>query len=229
MAISVYSELVTALAQALRRPGDPIIAGIAANMIVLAEIGMRDGIEPTPIWPMRAEPLRLRSMKVRNPTFAVTNEYSNLPAGFLGFVTAPIIVGSDPIVALKMRSPEHMNSIAAGSEAYASGDDLFAAIIGNQLWLRAAPSNLTLDMAYYTLVALNSTDPASTNEVLTNSPNIYLFGAAREAAQHLGLADPSPQAWHDRYLGAVNAASAADRGTLHSISTPVMVPIGPTP
>ena len=67
--------------------------------------------------------------------------------------------------------------------------------------------------------------PNTTNTLLTNAPNVYLYGTARECAEHLGDFEAAKW-WHGKYLGIVIAVQKADERGVQSLGVPEMRVLG---
>ena len=165
MSISTYSELKTAIANFLAR--DDLTDQIP-NFIQLAEARM-------------SRELETRSQETRS-TAALTSgdEYIALPTDMRE--VRQVKLTTDPVTVLTYYSP------VALDQAYPSagtGKPLGFSIIGGEMKMRPIPdSGYTAEIVYIGgLVALS--DSNATNNVLSRSPDAYLYGALAEAYAYL--------------------------------------------
>jgi hypothetical protein len=209
MAISTYAELQTAIGNWLGRPGDANVGPIIPDWIALCELRFnRD--------------LRIRAMEDR-ATAVVSGTYVALPDGFLAMRNFQL--NTDPVTALDLVSPELIDRVAAGSTV---GRPRLFAILNDEIQLAPAPDGAyAAEMAYWKrFAALSPT--ASSNWLLTNAPDVYLFGSLVEAAAYLGD-DQHLGQWEDRYQGAIRRLQHADDAGKWSGSTPVIRHTGSNP
>jgi hypothetical protein len=179
MAISTYSELQTAVANWLDRDdlGDRI-----PEFIALAEAKMNRN---------------LRISLMENVSTAITmvggtRDYS-LPAGFTGMKEFHLT--TSPIVALSYITPEMMNRVWAGSTGGRPQAFTLFSDAGTRK-IRVGPSP---DAAYTTSMLYlkkidNLSDSNTTETMLTENPDIYLYGALLEAEPFL-MNDGRVQLW----------------------------------
>jgi hypothetical protein len=209
MAISSYAELQTAIGNWLARPGDPIIAGAIPDWIALCELRAN-------------RELRLRAMEDR-VTAAVSTPFVALPAGFLAMRNFQL--NTDPVTSLDLVSPELIDRVAAGSQ---SGRPRMYAVVKDEVQLAPAPDGAyTAEMVYWKRFdALSPT--TSVNWLLSNAPDVYLFGALAEAAAYLAD-DEHYGSWDARYQLGIRRLQDADDGGKWSGSTPVVRNAGSNP
>ncbi|MGE0652252.1 MAG: hypothetical protein AB7P12_10945, partial [Alphaproteobacteria bacterium] len=156
MALGTYSELQSAVANWLARPGDATLTPFVPDFIRLAEARInRD--------------LRLRTMEQR-ATAEVDTGYVALPDGFLEMRNLQL--ATDPVTRLELMSPEQIDGLRAGAR---SGRPRWYCILGGELRLAPVPDgNYTAEMTFW-----KRFDPLSlaepTNWLLTNAPDIYLY------------------------------------------------------
>jgi len=194
MAISTYTELKSAVANWLARAGDSTVTDNAGDFIMLAERRINRG-------------LRLRAMEDR-ATATVSTEYLALPTGFLEMRNFQL--NTNPITRLELMSPEHIDAIFAGS---ATGRPRVYCIVNDEIQVRPAPDGgYTAEMAYWKKFDALS-DAATSNWLLANAPDVYLWGALVEAAPFLGDIEGGAL-WETRFQAAMKALQDADdRGT----------------
>jgi hypothetical protein len=209
MAIATYAELQTAIGNWLGRPGDATIAAIIPDWITLCELRLN-------------RELRLRAMEDR-ATATVSGPYAALPAGFLAMRNFQL--NTDPVTALDMVSPELIDRVIAGS---ATGRPRLYAIVNDEIQLAPAPDgSYTAEMVYWK--KLDALSPiVTTNWLLANAPDLYLFGSLTEAAAYLGD-DQHLEQWEARYQAAVRRLQDADDAGKWSGATPTVRHPGSNP
>ena len=196
MAISNYTELNTAVANWLDR--DDLTDRIP-EFIALCETRFN-------------RVLRIRAMETLDTsvsTVAGTKTIA-LPTGYVQM--RDIHLNTSPIVQLQYVSPEIMNRIHAGSD---SGKPDVYTIIGNNISLGPTPSAVyEVSMLYYkTFDAITGLSP--TNWVITNAPDIYLYGTLLEAEPFL-MNDARVQLWATALTQSINNLQEQDNKDRHS-------------
>lgn len=161
--ITDYASLQTYIARLLAREGDSDVTDYVPDFIHLCESDMN-------------AKLRARDMITTvniNPSPA--NKYVDLPAGFLEVVSFNDNYG-EPIQEILMEDLEELR--------YASGSGAIDhyAITDRIEFERTASASLEYPMTYYKRLDL-ATD--LTNDILTNHPMVYVYGAAVHAAPYL--------------------------------------------
>ena len=209
MAIGTYAELQTAVANWLDR-GD--LTERIKEFIDLAEARMN-------------RILRLQLMVNIDTTtlggaatlVAGTRDYA-LPAGYLQMIDFALT--TDPITPLSYITPENMNRMWAGSQL---GIPRAYTILSNNSsgtpvpTVRLGPSPAgayTYSMMFYKKIAALS--PANTTEaMLTDNPDIYLYGALLEA-EPLLMNDERVQLGATAYQQAITDLQEQDNKDRHS-------------
>ena len=196
MAISTYSELQTAVANWLDR--DDLTARIP-EFITLCEARFNRS-------------LRIRAMETLDisvDTVAGTSTVA-LPTGYVQMRDISLI--TSPITQLQYVTPEIMNRLNAGSR---SGKPETYTIIANNILFGPTPDAVyDISMLYYkTFDAL--TDVAPTNWVITNAPDVYLYGALLEAEPFL-MNDQRVQLWATALTQSINTLQEQDNKDRHS-------------
>ena len=122
--------------------------------------------------------LRIRDMETVSTAISTsegTREYS-LPTGFVQM--REFHLTTDPITPLSYITPEMMSRMQAGSSK--SKPQVFT-IIADNVRLGPNPDAVyTTSMLYYKAFTALS-DSATTNDMLTNNPDVYLYGTLLEA------------------------------------------------
>ena len=209
MAIGTYAELQTAVANWLDR-GD--LTERIKEFIDLAEARMN-------------RVLRLQLMVNIDTTtlggaaalVAGTRDYA-LPSGYLQMIDFALT--TDPITPLSYITPENMNRMWAGSQL---GIPRAYTIISNNSsgtptpTVRFGPSPAgayTYSMMFYKKIEALGTGN-TTEAMLTDNPDIYLYGALMEAEPFL-MNDQRVQLWATAYKEAVTNLQEQDNKDRHS-------------
>ena len=161
MAIGTYAELQTAVANWLDR--DDLSARIP-EFIALAEARIN-----------RVLRIRLMESKYTASTVAAQRNYA-LPTGYIQMRNFQI--NTSPITPLQYVTPEIYDRLWGGS---AGGTPQFYTIIAGEVQLGPIPASvLTMEMLFYKrITALSGSN--TTEAMLTDNPDIYLYGALMEA------------------------------------------------
>ena len=196
MAISNYTELQTAVANWLDR--DDLSARIP-EFISLCEARFN-------------RTLRIRAMETLDEsvdTVAGTSTIA-LPAGYIQMRDIHLI--ADPLVQLQYVTPEIYNRIYAGSS---SGKPQVYTIIANNIKFGPTPDVVyNVSMLYYKKFdALSDSSP--TNWVITNAPDVYLYGALLEAEPFL-MNDQRIQLWATALTESMTKIQEQDQKDRHS-------------
>jgi len=191
MALTTYTELKTSLADWLNRSD---LTSVIPDFISLAEAQME-------------RQLRTRQMIVRaNATFAAAAEYGTVPDDFLE--TKSIKLNTNPITALQFQTIDAMDSLS-NTTYLSSGKPLYFSVVGNQFRLLPIPDGeYTAELVYYAkLTKLSST--VATNFLLTQAPDVYLYGSLLQAAPYL-QDDARISVWSSLYAAGLEQLQIAD-------------------
>ena len=196
MAISTFAELKTAAANWLDRSD---LTDRIPEFIALAEARFN-------------RILRIRDMETVSTaisTAAGTREYS-LPTGFVQMKEFHLT--TDPLTPLAYITPEMMTRLWAGSS---SGKPEVFTVIADNVRLGPSPDAVyTTSMLYYkTFTALS--DDATTNDMLTNNPDVYLYGTLLEAEPFI-MNDERVQLWATAFKQAIDDIQNQDNKDRHS-------------
>ena len=196
MAIGTFAELKTAAANWLDRSD---LTDRIPEFIVLAEARFN-------------RILRIRDMETVSTaisTVAGTREYS-LPTGFVQMKEFHLT--TDPITPLAYITPEMMSRLQAGSTK--AKPKVFT-IIADNVRLGPNPDAVyTTSMLYYkTFTALSGSN--TTSEMLTNNPDVYLYGTLLEAEPFI-MNDARVQLWATAFRQAVEDIQNQDNKDRHS-------------
>lgn len=180
MALSTYTDLQTTAAQYLDRTD---LTDVLPTFVLLAEAKMR----------------RVLRGAVARASLSVSTAETQLPSDFQEVVS--LYLDQSPYYApLKIVSPGDLHARIA--EVGESGVPRYAAVLNRVLMVAPAPdATYTVALEYYAdLDALSATN--TTNWVLTDHPDAYLFGVLAEAAPYLKHDERIP-VWRDQFQAAL--------------------------
>lgn len=190
MALATFDDLVKEIIDWSHR-GD--LGTKITDFIQLAENAMYSN---------EVEVLKVRSMGIVS-TALTAGQYVELPPDFESARSVRLVTG-DNGGELKFQAPEQM------FKNVATGRPNFFTIIGNEIQFDRVPdSSYTLEFQY-----VRKATPLSitnqTNEILTNHPSIYLFGAL--TALHSYSLDTEQQIkYNTMFISAIKGANKADK------------------
>ena len=195
MAISTYTELKTAVANWLDR--DDLTDRIP-EFIALAETRMN-----------RVLRLRMMEFKYTASTVGAQRNYA-LPAGYLQMRNFQL--NTSPITTLSYVSPEIFDRLWGGSTG---GTPQFYTILAGEIQLGPMPGSvLTMEMLFYKkITALSASN--TTEQMLTDNPDIYLYGALLEAEPFI-MNDERVGLWAKGFQQAVADLQEQDNKDRHS-------------
>ena len=160
--------------------------------------------------------IRQPDMITKDDSFSIAGRYTTLPTDTLEIVR--IVLDLTPVIVLEYMTPEELSerrvSLTGGGKPY-----YFTTVGGstNQLEvLRSPDSTYTASIIYYTRIAA-LTDAATSNWLLTNHPDIYLFGTLVEAEPYLKNDDRMPM-WTSRLDKALNDLRLQGQRERHTAS-----------
>jgi len=196
MAIGTFAQLKTATANWLDRSD---LTDRIPEFIALAEARFN-------------RVLRIRDMETVSTaisTAAGTREY-DLPTRFVQM--KEFHLSTDPITPLAYITPEMMSRMQAGSSK--SKPQVFT-IIADKVRLGPNPDAVyTTSMLYYQAFAALS-DSATTNDMLTNNPDVYLYGTLLEAEPFI-MNDERVPLWATAFKQAIDDIQNQDNKDRHS-------------
>ena len=161
MAISTYSELTTAVANWLDR--DDLTLRIP-EFIALTEAKFN-------------RTLRLRSMEAKYTADTVADQRNlALPTGYIQMRNFQ--VNTSPLTTLSYVTPEIYDRLWGGST---SGIPKFYTILANEISLGPIPASVVeVEMLFYKNFE-NLSSTVATNWLITNAPDVYLYGVMMQA------------------------------------------------
>lgn len=198
MALSNYTELQSSVANWLNR--SDLTTEITGDFIVLTEKDFNSK-------------LRIRKMVESDSSFSINAETVALPSGFLQVRDLFILSGGTKY-ALRYMTPPQMDEIRGSSS---TGMPSVYTILGDKFRFASKPdSTYTATINFYKTFDPLS-DSNTSNYILTNHPQIYLYGSLYHAAQFLGGVEPQKvQAWQQNYVTALERVERNDREDQYS-------------
>ena len=201
MAITTYAELQTATANWLDRTD---LTARIPEFIELSEANFNRVI-------------RQPDMVTKDDSFSLTSRYNTLPSDTLEIVR--IVLDLTPVIVLEYLTPEEISERRVSMSA--TGKPYYFTVIGgssNQLEVVPSPdSTYTSSIVYYTRIAALS-DAATSNWLLAEHPDIYLFGTLVEAEPYLKNDERMPM-WTSRLDKALMALRLQGERELHTGSS----------
>lgn len=159
MAITSYAELQTAVANWLGRAD---LTSRVPEFIALCEAKLN-------------RELRAIDQETKNASFSINDEYVNVPSGFLEARLFQVTANGRRFALKQLSLEQQTNRYKDGA-----GTPESFAVVGGQFRFGPIPdTTYTATLIYYTaIVALATSSP---NWVLTNHPDVYLYGSLLEA------------------------------------------------
>ena len=191
MALTTYAELKTSVGDWLNRTD---LATAISDFVSLAEAQIE-------------RQLRTRQMIVRaNASFAAAAEYGTVPDDFLE--TKSIKLDTNPITYLSFQTIDAMDQLS-NTTYLSSGKPLYFSVVGSQFRLFPIPDGAyTAELVYYAKLAkLSNTN--TTNWLLTQAPDVYLYGSLLQAAPYL-QDDARIPVWSSLYQAGLDQLQIAD-------------------
>ena len=195
MAISNYSELTTAVANWLDR--DDLTLRIP-EFIALAEAKFN-------------RTLRLRSMEAKYTANTVAGQRNlALPTGYIQMRNFQ--VNTNPLTTLSYVTPEIYDRLWGGST---SGTPKFYTILANEIAFGPIPATvMEVEMLFYKNFE-NLSGSTTTNWLITNAPDAYLYGAMMQAEPFI-MNDERVALWGASLNKAVQELQEQDNKDRHS-------------
>ena len=198
MAISTFAELKTSVAAWLNRDD---LTSVIPDFISLAEVMMEQGASGTP-------GLRIRDL-VKRSQATLDEEYEDVPTDFLEMTRLSIQVSGKWYTLDYLSQTQLIDTHGAAS----AGTPQAYTVEGKKLHFLPSPSaSFTIEMVYFSTIPRLSTSQ-TTNDVLTNFPNLYLYATLLQASPYLGD-DPRIGTWADLYQAAVSGINTSEERAL---------------
>ena len=187
MSITTYAELSTAVANWLHRAD---LTSQIPDFITLCEAKINRN-------------LRISTMETR-VTATLDEQYETVPTDFLEMRSIQTTgVSGRP---LEYVSPHSFNTLYKTSD---TGSPMVYTIIDGTIAFGPAPDgSYTMEMVYYKAIPVLS-GSQTTNWMLTNHPDVYLYGSLKEAAGFV-KDDPRLGSWKAQYEEALQQVKDAD-------------------
>jgi len=148
------------------------------------------------------EVLTVRSMEIIS-TALTAGQYLSLPDDFESARSVRLVTG-DSGGELRFQAPEQMY------KQVATGRPNFFTVVGNELQFDRVPdSEYTIEIQYYRK-ATPLSDDNQTNEILTNHPSIYLYGALSQVFAY-SQDDQQAVKYGGLFISAIQGANKADK------------------
>jgi len=188
MSIDTYTNLKTTIANYLNRSD---LTSYIPDFISLAETRLNNE-------------LRVREMETIDDTtntVSGTQDYS-LPTGFIEAIY--VLYKSDPYITLRYKS--NFDFFSQLNASVSSGVPNFFSIVGSKIYLGPKPDTATnLEIAFYKKIATLS-ETNTTNDILQNYPNLYLYAALAESAPFIHQ-DERLTIWSTLYKESIQRAN----------------------
>ena len=196
MALTNYTELQASVADFLNR-GD--LTSVIPDFITMTESEFN-------------RLLRVSNMSVRTRA-PLNTQYLKLPDGFIGMRNIDLL--TDPVTPLSYKNLQNLDIHRAND---ATGKPLYYSILQNNIEFAPVPDGAyTLEIVYYQKVPPLSVN--TTNWLLDNHPDAYLYGALMHSAPYL-QADERVGLWAAKYNQIIQQITSSDEKAKFSGSTP---------
>ncbi len=193
--ITTYAGLKAGVLAWLARTGDALLDGRFDDFLLNCERRMYYGFAvEMPDHPLKSDPLRIPEMEAVDAAFALSSGTVAQPAGFLELISAK---NNSPVSPMEIVGQRVLDGYGTQS----LGGTRLIAVSGTNFRFLDAPSSGTATLRFYRKLA---TPAGSTvNDILTNYPDVYLYGCLIEAAIFT-----QGEAEAQRYLQLYNASVA---------------------
>jgi len=196
MSLSNYTELQSSVADFLNRSD---LTTVIPDFITMCEADMN-------------RTLRVREMSVRTRA-PITTQYVKLPDDFLGMRNIDLM--TDPVTPLTYKNLQNLD-IHRSNES--TGKPLYYSIMQENLEFAPIPdAEYTLEIVYYQKIPSLSAN--TTNWLLADHPDAYLYGSLMHSAPYL-QADDRVGLWAGKYNQILEQIKTSDEKAKFSGSTP---------
>lgn len=190
--ITNYSTLKSTIADYLNRAD---LTSQIETFIQLAEADMNSR-------------LRCREQIVRARTTS-NAEFVDVPSNWLEAINLHIVGGQQPLRYITLDEADTVNSLQVYTAPH------FYSLMNGAIEIIPAPSvDIEIEMIYYSKIPALS-DAATTNWLLTKSPDVYLYGALTHAAPFL-MDDQRMPVFMQVYAARLQALQDESQKALHS-------------
>ena len=208
MSITTYSELKTAVQNWAAR-SDSSFTNRIDEFIDLCEARVHYG-SGEPGQPYYSEPLRIRGMMTASD-ITISSQSVAQPTGFLELIR--IYLNTDPKNDLDYMAPDRFWASSVGATA-STGKPVAYTIEGTNFVFGPAPdSSYTGKVLHFKKMDALS-DSATTNWLITNAPNVYLYGSMLEYSIWEGD-DEGAGKYAALYSTAINGLVTQDKRSSH--------------
>jgi len=191
MALANYSDLKTSVSTWLDRTD---LDTVLPDLITLAEASLN-------------RTLRHRLMLQRSNA-SIDAEYTSLPSDFLEMKALQI--NGDPVRSLEYLTPQQMD--VSDSSYRTNAKPLFFSVIKDYFQVLPVPdATYTGELIFYSRIPALS-DSQTTNWLLDDHPDIYLYGTLRQASPYL-REDERMAVWESLYAARYAEAQAESERT----------------
>ena len=198
MALTNYTELQASVADFLNR-GD--LTSVIPDFVTMTEAEFN-------------RVLRVRDMTVRTQA-PIDSQYVKLPDDFLGMRNIDLL--TDPVTPMSYKNLQNLDIHRA---SFATGKPIYYSIMQNNIEFAPAPDGAyTIEIVYYQKIPELSVN--STNWLLTNHPDAYLYGTLMHSAPYL-QADERVGLWAGKYAQIIQQITSSDEKAKFSGSTPAI-------
>ena len=196
MALANYTDLKASVADFLNRSD---LTSVIPDFITMAEAELN-------------RTLRVREMSVRTQA-PIDSQYVKLPDDFLGMRNIDLL--TDPVTPMTYKNLQNLDIHRASD---ATGKPIYYSIMQNNIEFAPAPDgDYTIEIVYYQKVPSLSAN--STNWLLTDHPDAYLYGSLMHSAPYL-QADERIGVWAGKYQQVIQQITTSDEKAKFSGSTP---------
>jgi hypothetical protein len=203
LSITTYSELQAAVQNWLHR-SDSGLTNRVPEFIALCEAKYN-------------RKLRISPMESRNASFTVSAQYATLPTDFLE--VRSIQITGDTGRQLEYLTPNDMR--ARYRDSNTNVPKYYTVIAGSFEFAPVPNGTYNAELIYFAPIAALS-NSNTTNWMLTNNPDIYLYGALMEAAPF--MKNPDLQTWAALFTAAMKDVQDADNRS--DYGGPLMMRVG---
>ena len=185
MALSTYAELQASMAEFLNRQD---LTATIPDFIALAEAQMQRELTH---WKMEA-----------TTQLAATSRYTDVPSDFIKPISLYMTganVALRPLVQSEMQDMRYSSADQAGTECY-------YCITAGQIEIFPTPASDTLELYYIAEIPVLS-DSNTSNWLLADAPDAYLYGSLLQTAPYL-QADERIQVWASLFTAAITSLNA---------------------
>jgi len=157
--------------------------------------------------------LRVREMSIRTQG-QIDGQYVKLPDDFLGMRNIDLM--TDPVTPMTYKNLQNLDIHRAGD---ATGKPIYYSIIQNNIEFAPVPDGTyTLEIVYYQRIPTLSVN-ITTNWLLDNHPDAYLYGTLQHSAPYLHD-DERVGIWAGKYQQVIEQITTSDEKAKFSGSTP---------